>query len=107
MTTSNTAPTTTRRNVHELMLDTTIESGRELFANAARLLRDYAAEMDRYAERYDACATDESTKHEDVLSWAVNHVACLQSNLRLDLFVSRAAQIAQRRMQVKSRPDDE
>ena len=102
MTTQNAATRTTtrRRDARELGLEMAIDNGREVITNAARLLRCFAEEMERYATRYDDCVNDASVKHEAVLGWAVNHVASLQSNLRLDLFVSRAGEIAERRTEL-------
>ncbi|MCY2986430.1 MAG: hypothetical protein NTY19_00945 [Planctomycetota bacterium] len=109
MTKRNATPknTTSQRDVHEMMLRSSIASGRELIVNAADLLRRYAEEMDRYATRYDDCGNDPSVKHESVLSWAVNHVVHIHGNLRLDLMVTKAAEIAERRTQATARPDDE
>jgi hypothetical protein len=104
MTTQNAATRTTtrRRDARELGLEMAIDNGREVITNAARLLRCFAEEMERYATRYDDCGNDSSVKHETVLGWAVNHVANLQSNLRLDLFVNRAGEIAERRTELAS-----
>lgn len=102
MTTQNATPKTTtrRREARQMMLDYSIESGREVLANAAKMLASYAQELERYAVRYDDCGNDPNVKHEAILSWAVNHVACLQSNLRLDMFVTKAAEIAEYRTQL-------
>ena len=102
MTTQNATTRTTarRRDARQFGLEMAVDSGREVITNAARLLRSYAEEMERYATRYDDCGNDPSVKHETVLGWAVNHVASLQSNLRLDLFVARGAEIAERRTEL-------
>lgn len=109
MTTRNatTRTTTRRRDARQFGLEMAIDSGREVITNTARLLRYYAEEMERYATRYDACGNDPSVKHEAILSWAVNHIACLQSNLRLDMFVAKAAEIAERRTQLAAENDDQ
>jgi hypothetical protein len=109
MTKRNATPknTTSHRDVREMMLRSSTASGRELLTNAADLLRRYAEEMERYATRYDDCGNDRSVKHESVLSWAVNHVASLQSNMRLDLFVAKAGEIAERRNELAAHADDE
>ena len=109
MTTQNATPKTTtrRRDARRMMLDSSIESGREVLTNAAKLLASYAQELERYATRYDDCGNDASVKHEAVLGWAVNHVASLQSNLRLDLFVAKAAEIAQRRTELANAPAED
>lgn len=108
MRTATTRTTTRRQDARQMGLDMAIDNGREVITNAARLLRSYAEEMERYAARYDDCGNDASVKHETVLGWAVNHVASLQSNLRLDLFVNRAGEIAERRTELASaNADDE
>jgi hypothetical protein len=109
MTTGNATRKTTarRRDAREMLLQSSIASARELLTNAADLLRRYAEEMERYAVRYDDCGNDPSVKHESVLSWAVNHVASLQGNMRLDLMVTKAAEIAERRTQLAAGADDE
>ena len=109
MTTQTANPRTTarRRDARQIGLDMAIESGREVLANAAKVLQSYAQELERYATRYDDCVNDASVKHEAVLGWAVNHVASLQSNLRLDLFVAKAAEIAERRTHLAVNPGDE
>jgi hypothetical protein len=109
MTTRNATRNTTarRRDVREMMLQSSIASARELLTNAADLLRRYADEMERYAVRFDDCGNDPSVKHESVLSWAVNHVASLQGNMRLDMFVTKAGKIAERRNELAAHADDE
>jgi hypothetical protein len=99
--------TARRRDVHEMMLQSSIASGRGLLTNAADLLRRYAEEMERYTTRYDDCGNDPSVKHETVRSWAVNHVASLQGNMRLDMFVAKAGEIAERRSELAAHADDE
>ena len=102
MTTQHATLTTSdcRRDFHQMMLQSSVDGGRELLANGAEMLRRYAEEMERYASRYDDCDNDTSVTYEMVLSWAINHVVQLHSNLRLDLFVSKAAEIAERRQLV-------
>jgi len=98
--TATTKTTTRRRDARQFGLDMAIDNGREVITNAACILRSYAEEMERYATRYDDCRNDPRVKHETVMGWALNHVANLQSNLRLDLFVDRASQIAERRTEL-------
>jgi hypothetical protein len=96
-----------RGDAREMMLQSSITSARELLTKAADLLRRYTEELECYAVRFDDCGNDPSVKHETVLSWAVNHVASLQGNMRLDLFVAKAAEIAERRTQLAAGADDE
>jgi hypothetical protein len=109
MTTRNTTAETTRlpRDVYEHCLDSAIARGRDVLVEAAAMMRRFAEEMDRYATRYDDCSNDRCVKHEDVLSWAVNHAAGLFPNLRMDLMVSRAAEIAAARTELANATDDQ
>ena len=102
MTTQNATLNTSdrRRDFHQMMLQSSVDGGRELLTNGAETLRRYAEELERYAARYDGCDNDPNVTYEMVLSWAVNHVVQLHSNLRLDLMVTKAAEIAERRQQV-------
>ena len=73
------------------------KSGREVLTNAADVLRRAADEMDKQVITYDDTEIERRVKPEEVLGWACNAVASIQSNLRLDMFVSRAADLASRR----------
>ena len=88
------------RDLHELMLKSAINGGHELLANAASMFRRYAEELDRYVARYDECDSDPTLKQEAVLSWAINYLAHVYGNLRMDLMVTKAAEIAEQRQQL-------
>ena len=78
-------------------------SGQEALERMSETLARAVGEIDKYRETYLlACKPSDRTKPEDVLGWAVNYVACIQGNMRLDLFVSIAADIANSRAAVKA-----
>lgn len=102
MTTRNAPPLSPQRcrDLHALMLQSSINGGRELLTDAASMFRRYAKELDRYVARYDECASDPTLKQEAVISWSVNYLAHVYGNLRMDLMVTKAAEIAEQRQQL-------
>jgi len=91
-----------------LNLDFCLNSGLETINNAAETLERAANEIRRYAQRYAASSAEPdsisriSRKPEDVLSWVVNYIpGNILVNCRLDLMISRAAEIAQARAELR------
>lgn len=73
-----------------------IEHGVEVIANARAVLVRSIEELDRYAELY--ANPIRWTNEEQVLSSVANHLSTyILGNIRLDLMVSTAAEIARAR----------
>ena len=60
------------------------------------MLRDHAAVLDQYADQYQKHPGQSGlVSEEKILTWVVNHIANVLPNVRLDLFVSKAAEITE------------
>lgn len=80
-----------------------IEYGAEIIDNAKAVLTRAIEELDRYARRYSDPSKHCTSTEEEVLSSVVNHLSTyIMGNLRLDLMVSRAVDIARARAVVEA-----
>ena len=77
-----------------------VRNANSWFENCIKQFERQAEEMMRYHERFKTAAAngDQSATTSDVLSWAVMHAAQGTGNLRLDLAVTRAADLERGRM---------
>lgn len=88
-----------------------VGEGRELITKAAKVLRDCAHDLDHYAAQYQyeygESSNSSKISEEQVLKWVVNSIANVLPNLRLDLFVSKAAEITEAKDAFKHRASKE
>ena len=85
----------TPKQIAELEAKMALERATETVLNAARRMRDAADEMERYARRVNEKGSEPGyAKPSHVISWALNAAVSLTPNLRLDMFATRAAELA-------------
>jgi len=92
------------KRMAERVYERTVRNGREVLDGMRKRLMEAAEEIERYMKRYDEASVPEPrtaevswVMPETVLGWAVNSVGSLYSNMRLDLMVTTAAEIAESR----------
>ena len=87
--------TITPKQIAEMEAHMALKSATETVLLAARRMRDAADEMERYARRMNENRGEPGyAKPSHVISWALNAVVSLTPNLRLDMFATRAAELA-------------
>lgn len=84
----------TENQYNEHNFERRVREGRELIERAASMLRTSAHDVEQYAAQYSNVSGG-TLKEEMILSWVTNHLANILPNLRLDLFVSKVAEIAE------------
>lgn len=81
------------KDLAQLKLDLATDSALESFDKMAEALRSAADEVERYKQRFQQTVKEQPKDAAQTISWAVNSIGCLNSNMRLDLMVSRAAEV--------------
>lgn len=75
-------------------LDMAIDEAAELVNNAAAAMEAKAQELRRYAKDIQEYTDDRIGCRAERLSWALNSILGLNSAMRLDMFVTRAHELA-------------
>ena len=82
----------TGKQIAEMELGYAVKSSVEVIENAAQRMEQAAQELRRYAARIKE--GDGSAKRSDIMSWAINTITSVFPNLRVDMFGTRAADLA-------------
>lgn len=94
--------------LYKEMLLQRVGEGKELIVKAAKVLRDCAHDLDQRADQYKwQSGGNCQISKELILAWVVDDIANILPNLRLDLFVSKAAEITEAKAAFKHQTSKE